>query len=905
MPILAALRFAVKMPGGGLRLLLACVGCIVVSGVAVPAASAIVLPSGFQADTLEIPRAGEGGHNATTGLQSPVALDFAPDGSMYVGDHNGTVMFLESVDDTTPTLTADLSRYVMDRGDWGLLGLKLDPEFPAQPYVYVSYTFNAPKGGEPPPGPGNPNEGDGCRGTDPNLGCLSSGRIVRIQVNPATGVAVGGPVDPPQDVLVESWCVQFTSHSMGDIEFDSSGALLAGGGDGAEWGVADHGQFANACGDPDPENGPVEGGSLRSQDLRTPETPTDPTDYSGSIVRVDRATGDPLPDNPLFESEDVGARRILAYGMRNPFRFELRPGTDELYVGDVGWYTWEELDRASSPPAPGQPPINFGWPCYEGLAPEPDWHQLAQQGLAPLCQSLYDEAGAGVTAPIFTYVHSETQGLFPGDGCPSSPGSSMSGLAFYEPPATASAREFPASYDGALFIADASRGCIWTMSPDPQGVPDPTSVTNFATPSAGASNPFVPVDITEGPEGALYVPNFADNSITRIRYFAEGEPPVAELSADRTFGATAPTPLSVSFDASASSDPEGGPLLYEWDLNGDGIFGDAADDAAAEWQYHGQQNVNVSLRVTDTDGNSDETHLTIYPGDLGPPVPEVSVGPEDWAIGETIHFSAGAVDPDAGEVPAFDWNVTIKHCPFACHTHPFALYPDTDEGSFSAPPHEYPSHLDFALTARDERGLSTVVSRDLYPRTAALTMESQPPGIDLAFDALEQPAPFEGMLIAGGNANVSAPQSAEVGGVAYEFESWSDGGERSHTVTVSASTQLSALYRRVGAEAGKSETPAQKPPDALPPEPLVFNLRSKPPGISLRVGEQRQRAPLRVELDAGLRRLVTAPRRVVVGNRVLRFRRWEDGAARRRWLEVGSPASLVAIYGFERLLRRR
>ena len=46
-------------------------------------------------------------------------------------------------------------------------------------------------------------------------------------------------------------------------------------------------------------------------------------------------------------------------GLRNPFRIGLRPGTSTLYIGDVGWNTYEEINVAKG----GE---NFGWPCYEG-----------------------------------------------------------------------------------------------------------------------------------------------------------------------------------------------------------------------------------------------------------------------------------------------------------------------------------------------------------------------------------------------------------------------------------------------------------------------------------------------------------------------------------------------------------
>src|SRR5205823_9070488 len=102
----------------------------------------------------------------------------------------------------------------------------------------------------------------------------------------------------------------------------------------------------------------AEGGALRSQDVRTS---ADPTGLDGSIIRVDPDTGAALPTNPLASSTDANTRRIVATGMRNPFRFTFRPGTNELWVGDVGWSTWEEIDRGISPTAAL---TNFRWPCY-------------------------------------------------------------------------------------------------------------------------------------------------------------------------------------------------------------------------------------------------------------------------------------------------------------------------------------------------------------------------------------------------------------------------------------------------------------------------------------------------------------------------------------------------------------
>ena len=66
-----------------------------------------------------------------------------------------------------------------------------------------------------------------------------------------------------------------------------------------------------------------------------------------------------MPDNPNAAAADLTPQRIVAYGVRNTFRMTTRPGTDELWLGDVGWDDLEEInrlsrtDRAASPTSAG------------------------------------------------------------------------------------------------------------------------------------------------------------------------------------------------------------------------------------------------------------------------------------------------------------------------------------------------------------------------------------------------------------------------------------------------------------------------------------------------------------------------------------------------------------------------
>ena len=400
-----------------------------------------------------------------------------------------------------------------------------------------------------------------------------------------------------ETVLVEDWFQQFPSHSIGHLMFGPDRALYASGGDGASFTFVDYGQEGsprNPGGDPPvPVGGAqtpptAEGGSLRSQDLRTPG---DPVGLDGTIIRIDPDTAAGLPDNPLFSNSDANARRVVAYGLRNPFRFTMRPGTGEIWVGDVGWNSWEEINRVVDPQASV---TNFGWPCYEGDGRQGGFDAA---GLT-ICENLYNQAGA-VTAPFWSYQHGSP--IISGDSCTSG-SSSITGLAFYQGTA------YPSSYQGALFVADYSRGCIWVMTAGTNGVPDPATRRTFISSASS------PVELQIGPGGDLFYVDLNGGTIRRIRYQSGNQPPVASIAVDRAGG---PAPLTVNFDASGSSDPEARPLSYAWDLDNDGAFDDGST-AQAVFTYAAVGDHIAKLRVTDDQGLTDVAAITIPVGNSFP-----------------------------------------------------------------------------------------------------------------------------------------------------------------------------------------------------------------------------------------------------------------------------------------------
>jgi glucose/arabinose dehydrogenase len=891
-----------------LALVLLAVACVWAA-----AASAMYLEPGFQARDLPLPEATS--PTWTDGLQKPTTLDFAPDGKMFVAERNGLVLEFDSTEDPTPTLVLAITDKVLAAGDRGLLGMKLDPEYPAKPFVYLSYTYDAPIGGDSDDSTHthNADGSDSCDETNFSIDCLASGRLSRVEIDPATSVAVGGAVDPgSEEVLVNSWCQQVTSHSIGDIEFDSSGALLMSGGDGASWGSIDYGQLGNPCDDP-----PYEGGSLRAQDLRTPATPGDPTDYSGSLIRVDRETGAALVDNPfsvnpLFGGgvEDVAAKRVLANGLRNPYRFALRPGSDEIYVGDVGQDLWEEINNFTLPLSAG---VNFGWPCYEGgptgSLQMPRWKTAEQETHKPLCEALYSNPNS-VKAPFFAYPHKNTPGydggLFAGDACKPQAGSAVAGLAFYEDEGFPAEAAFPEAYDGALFFSDAARGCIWTMKASAGGAPDPSTVANFLVHEDG-DQVFTPVDVVAGPDGALYVPNFYGNSIVQIR--TDGAPTAKlDVVEGSTYGAT---PLKVKFSAAASSDPNPDDALsYAWDLDGDGGFDDATGPTA-EREYTAAVNVTVRVRVSDDLDHTDVAEVTLYPDDEGPPDASIVAPASDleWAIGEEIDYEAAATDPDGetfGSGLSAHWEFRQVHCPDGCHEHAATGSSSSASGSFTPGQHEYPFHLRLVLTVTDSRGMSDTETVEIYPRLIEVGVASDPAGIPLAIDGIALDEPFKGTTAAGGTVNVFAPSSAQVDGREYLFSSWSDGGGREHEVTSLDSVDLVAHFvaKPAGeppASGGEVQPPAPPPPP-VPPKSARVRLVSRPAGVKLRLGGVRRKAPFTAQVRSGLETFIAAPKTIRKNGKALRFLRWlgngrKLGGSSRRELEVADDITYVAVYG--------
>ncbi|MDB4989790.1 MAG: sugar dehydrogenase, partial [Myxococcaceae bacterium] len=565
-------------------------------------------------------------------------------------------------------------------------------------------------------------------------------------------------------LLVENWGGQFQSHNVGTLRFGPDGMLYVGCGEGGNFNAVDYGNFGNPLGDPPTAGASLTaptsmGGALRSQIIDPPAaTPPFPKWFSGKIVRID-------PNGaPMLDPRAVGVSPVVGYGLRNPFRFAFRPGTHELWIGDVGWNNVEEIDRIADAVAVTANPPNFGWPCYEGLASQPGYDGAN----LTVCENLY--AAATAKQPVYNYSHYAK--VLANDAAEPQGSSSISSVGFY------SGTVYPALYQGALFFGDYARQSIWYAPAGAGGQPDFSQIGLFAR-GAGV------VQVMTGPDGALWWVDIVANTINRATYAAGNSTPVAVIKTDVTGGQL---PLTVHFDASDSTDADPNDTLsYAWDLDNDGAFNDGTG-LTASWTYTVAQTTQARLRVTDPQSAQGIATITLHPG-ANPPVPTIiATGPTNWKAGDALSYTGTATDVEDGTLPptSFVFSAVLHHCPISgCHEHFVQSQAEGTTFSFVAPAHEYPSYLEIRLSATDSSGLTGTASTTYQPITSTVTLTSNPPGLGLIMSGQQGLSPYALRFIVGSPASIAATTQVYQGTL-YQFSSWSDGGASEHDLVVPA-----------------------------------------------------------------------------------------------------------------------
>ncbi|MFN0124506.1 MAG: PQQ-dependent sugar dehydrogenase [Blastocatellia bacterium] len=574
---------------------------------------------------------------ATLPPYSAVGLTFAPDGRIFIWQKNGVVRIIKnSLLLETPFI--DISPRVNNRNDRGLLGVGLDPDFSVNGYVYLYYIYE-----------------DGPDNTDYNP---KTARLTRVTANPARpDEALPGSEVVLLGSLGKAPCSQYApgadcigadvdSHNGGTIRFGPDRKLYLSIGDAAPY------NFPDAL-------------TLRAQNLDS---------YNGKILRLN-TDGTAPAGNPFSDGTNSIRSKVLSYGLRNPFRFALHPVTSELYLGDVGSLYFEELNIGRG--------ANFGWPCYEGAARQPDNYPAL-----PACAGLTPDK---VRFPVHAYNGYEGRSIIAGG--------------FY------TAGPFPDKYRGSFFFGDYDGKWIR------RAVLGPTHEFVAVEPFANGVGDVVAVE--PGPDGALYYILIESGELRRIRY---SQRPVARISASATTGLS---PLTVNFSGLTSTDPNNAPLTYNWDF-GDGTTGTGAQ-VSRQFVSPLKQIFTVRLTVTNDRNLSDTTTVDIIAGN-NPPAPVIAApGPGTSATpGQRVSFRGAGTDPDeALQDTAMSWQVLLHHDD---HAHPY-LTAAGPAGSFVAEDHGPGRYFfEIILTVTDSFNVSrsTSVTVALLPNTAPVVSMTSP-----------------------------------------------------------------------------------------------------------------------------------------------------------------------------------
>lgn len=686
-------------------------------------------------------------------LNLALGVTFDDNGTMYMWEKEGKVWIVNGgVKSATPLI--DISEEVGNWRDYGLLGVALDPSFLTNGYIYLLYVVDRHH---------LLYHGTGSYVSTANEYYNATiGRVTRYTAESSTGfttvdyssrmILLGETIDTGIPILHQS-------HGVGTILFGEDETLLISCGDGASYfgtdvGGAAHGTFT--------AQGLVDGiissnedvGSFRSQSFES---------HNGKILRLDKATGDGLPSNPFYDAANPRSPRSRTWGMglRNPARMALKPGTGSptsgdanpgtLLVGDVGWTDWEELNVVTTGG------MNFGWPVFEGVNENTNYdaadtedpsvstpggcgqthYQFDQlvktwEGSAP---SYPDPCGGGNIdpnsytltihyRPTFTWQHdgsetyaTELDGTFHSLGDVSSPvsgtifaGNASIGGVWYN------GTDFPAQYQDAYFHGDYGQKWIKVFKFDSDM--EPLSVEDFDT------NIGRVIGLAYHPtQSELFYIKYG-NEVRKYTYSPSGnQAPEAEATSDVYYSAT--NSLTVNFDASGSSDPNGDGLTYTWD------FGDTNSGSGAtpthNYSVVGSSPTKYTATVTVSDGSlTDQASIIIYLNNTPPVISSTSIDSKDFYSvieDETATLSAVATDDTPGAL-TYAWQTVLHH---DNHTHPEPIdYNNPTTTLISAigcdgPTYFYRIHL----TVTDVEGLSTSFMKEIQPTCAPLTEDDE------------------------------------------------------------------------------------------------------------------------------------------------------------------------------------
>jgi glucose/arabinose dehydrogenase len=377
---------------------------------------------------------------------------FLPEGRAVIVEKNGSVHIRR----VNGSLILAGTLPVDTRDEKGLLGVEVDPAFGTNGFLYFFWSVPDAEGG-----------------TD-----LARHRVSRFRLG-------NDDLLDLQSELPLLWNLQGNANPGGAMAIGPDGALYVGVGDGG----CDSGSpswFATCL-----------------------------TNGNGKVLRIE-LDGTIPPDNPLFDQTAVTAcgstcglapssirteeprKEIWVWGLRDPRRMSFDPKTGNLWLGDVGEATHEELNIV-------QKGKHYGWPFREGAA-----GQAASQ-----CRTFTPGSGDCVD-PIYFCRHGLAVDGVDGD-CETITGGVV-----------VDSCTWPTPWRGRYYFGDKANGRIWAVPLNELRNGVAGSRVDFGTLTIGT-----PASFQVGPDGNLYVAAFAPSGggIVRIAPISPSSEPCLEPDA--------------------------------------------------------------------------------------------------------------------------------------------------------------------------------------------------------------------------------------------------------------------------------------------------------------------------------------------------------------------------------------
>ena len=552
-------------------------------------------------------------NDVVSGLTTPIAFEFlASDPTkLFIAEKRGMV----HVYDASPLATGgapvfertllDIRSIVNDVQDRGLMDIAIHPDLENSPYLYAFYVVDPP----------------GAAANTGNAGLDGAGNrfshLVRYTLDESTGytsivqnsavVILGGGAQTFDDISGRG-ALDYTSAAFADrVASDIDVARNANGVATASYNVADppfvqnmlkvdsrsHAGGALAFGPDGALYVSVgDGTSFNYADPRSFYV-QDLDSLAGKILRINPINGRGLADNPFVEpGADLAANqsKVWQLGLRNPFTMNFDE-TGQLFISEVGWAKWEEINTAGAG-------ANFGWPFYEGgdngvlsLNPAYNSHPLVLDGT--------------FTAPPESRDHFGLPRVLAHQRRPGYQVQAIVGAGFMS-----SGDLYPAALDGNYIFSDFISGRIFAVDPD-----DRREIT-FLIDRAGNA----PVRYEQGPDGYVYYADVAGGHFGRIEIADANDPPTGKP----TISDVSPTEgqtLTASTSAIEDGDGIASGFSFRWQVLLSGVWTDIASATTASFmptQTHVDKQIRVAASFTDGGGTLETvvSDPTIVVGDF-------------------------------------------------------------------------------------------------------------------------------------------------------------------------------------------------------------------------------------------------------------------------------------------------